>query len=445
MNEITRIHVARIAYSIDIDAKKELDKYSREIKKSLGQDSDVYDDIEIRMTEILASRGVAKDDVITSADVAAIRKQLGEPSDFADESDAANENVDSNKPRRRFYRDEDNGILGGLAAGLAAYTNWDVVLWRVIFLILIPLTSGFAILAYIVMWIVTPAAKTASEKLEMRGEPINIDSIKEAAKNFGGKASDIAKDASEKAASASHKTTEAVKTSGPRVGHTILRAILVLIGIGFLLAAIGVFAGTIIGGVTLLNAAIVAGTWAGNFLMFATMILGLVAGISFAVIWLVLALVSFAGKFRGGLSKTLVASVIICVVAGIAGVSTGVSWFFATGQEAAQQTWHKIERVYNPDIAYTVDEVKVTAPSDVEIAYRAGKHENISVDNMSSWSAKSAITINKTDDKNLGTINIKIADDWRKLCGQTCPEKLRVELSGPFVREINGGDVQYSE
>ena len=53
MNEVTRIRLGRIAYDIDINAKKELEKYSRAIRKSLGQDSDVYDDIEIRMTEIL--------------------------------------------------------------------------------------------------------------------------------------------------------------------------------------------------------------------------------------------------------------------------------------------------------------------------------------------------------------------------------------------------------
>ena len=79
MNEVTRIRLSRVAYDIDLDAKKELDKYSRAIRKSLGEDSDVYDDIEIRMTEILADLGVKAGGVITMSEVRAIQDQLGQP------------------------------------------------------------------------------------------------------------------------------------------------------------------------------------------------------------------------------------------------------------------------------------------------------------------------------------------------------------------------------
>jgi hypothetical protein len=34
-----------------------------------------------------------------------------------------------------------------------------------------------AVLAYIILWIVVPAAVTTSEKLEMTGEPVNISNI----------------------------------------------------------------------------------------------------------------------------------------------------------------------------------------------------------------------------------------------------------------------------
>ena len=86
MNEVARIRLGRIAYDIDINAKKELEKYSRAIRKSLGQDSDVYDDIEIRMTEILADQDVQAGEVITLDDVLAIESQLGQPGDFASDS-----------------------------------------------------------------------------------------------------------------------------------------------------------------------------------------------------------------------------------------------------------------------------------------------------------------------------------------------------------------------
>ncbi|MCL2280864.1 PspC domain-containing protein [Candidatus Saccharibacteria bacterium] len=186
MNEVTRIYLYRTTYEIDIDAKKDLEKYIAAIKKMLN-DAEIIDDIELRMSEILAERGVEKDDVITASDVAAIRAQLGEPHDFADDGDTNEDwrnnlftrGQDGNRNNsRKYYRDEENGILGGVAAGLSAYTGWDLTLVRVAFVLVAVLSIGWAILAYIIAWVATPPARTASEKLEMHGEPITLKSLK---------------------------------------------------------------------------------------------------------------------------------------------------------------------------------------------------------------------------------------------------------------------------
>ena len=189
MNEITRIHLGRVPYEIDVSARKTLEKYLADIKKFMGADDEMMGDIEARMTEILSDRGVNRDDVITAADITAIRAQLGEPRDFASDSDSdeteANWHDDpftgnsSDRKRRRYYRDIDNAMLGGVISGLAAYTGWDVTLLRILAVIftVIP-TWGMLIIVYIIVWAVAPAAKTASEKLEMRGEPVTLDSLK---------------------------------------------------------------------------------------------------------------------------------------------------------------------------------------------------------------------------------------------------------------------------
>jgi hypothetical protein len=39
------------------------------------------------------------------------------------------------------------------------------------------------ILIYLILYIVLPEAKTTSQKIEMKGEPLNIKNIKEAVKN----------------------------------------------------------------------------------------------------------------------------------------------------------------------------------------------------------------------------------------------------------------------
>jgi hypothetical protein len=45
------------------------------------------------------------------------------------------------------------------------------------YFILLVWGAGTGVLAYIILWIVVPAAVTTSEKLEMTGEPVNISNI----------------------------------------------------------------------------------------------------------------------------------------------------------------------------------------------------------------------------------------------------------------------------
>jgi phage shock protein C len=70
---------------------------------------------------------------------------------------------------RRLTRSRTDTILGGVAAGLAEYLNTDPALVRIAWAILVPLTGGAALLAYIVAWIVMPegpAPADADEAVE---------------------------------------------------------------------------------------------------------------------------------------------------------------------------------------------------------------------------------------------------------------------------------------
>lgn len=133
MNEITRIHIAKVAYDSELVAKT-----TREVHQSLEaytQDAEVVTDIEIRITELLAERGVAAGGVITTDDVSAIRKQLGEPYEFAgDGGDIAVGGEGAPAPRR-LYRSTDNAVLGGVLSGFAAFFNVNP-LWIRLYLFL---------------------------------------------------------------------------------------------------------------------------------------------------------------------------------------------------------------------------------------------------------------------------------------------------------------------
>jgi len=181
MKEITRIHIARTPYSAEIDAKKALEEYLVAIKKSLSADDDAMREIEARIVEILAARGIASEGVITHKDIEAVEAQLGAPSDFADE-DAHEVSIEQTIRERRLMRDTSRGVLGGVCAGIASYYGVDVMWPRLIAVLLALITSGTAVFVYIVMWIVIPPARTAAEKLQMRGKPVTLAALKSESK-----------------------------------------------------------------------------------------------------------------------------------------------------------------------------------------------------------------------------------------------------------------------
>jgi phage shock protein C len=62
---------------------------------------------------------------------------------------------------RRLYRSRTDTVLGGVAAGLADYLNADPALVRIAWAVLVVITGGAALLAYIVAWIVVPEEPAA--------------------------------------------------------------------------------------------------------------------------------------------------------------------------------------------------------------------------------------------------------------------------------------------
>jgi len=183
MKEITRIHLAKTPFSAEIDAKKSLEKYLNLIQKNMHAEPEAMQEIEARMVELLAERGVAKDGVIGNDDVLAIQKQMGEPRDFSDGSDNAETDVDVDdevlgNSSKQLMRDTEHGLIGGVCAGVAAYFGVNPLWIRLISIFSPFITFGTAVLIYIVMWLSIPEARTASDKLRMRGEPVTLDALK---------------------------------------------------------------------------------------------------------------------------------------------------------------------------------------------------------------------------------------------------------------------------
>jgi phage shock protein PspC (stress-responsive transcriptional regulator) len=182
MNKTVNINLGGLFFHIDEDAYQKLTHYFEAIKRSLsntsGQD-EILKDIEMRIGELIAEKHSNDKQVISFKEVEEIIAVMGQPEDYridGDEPIEATYIPTGNKITKKLYRDTENGMIGGVLAGLGHYFGVDKV-WLRVFLLILVFAGGTGILAYIILWIAMPEAVTTSEKLEMRGEPVTISNI----------------------------------------------------------------------------------------------------------------------------------------------------------------------------------------------------------------------------------------------------------------------------
>lgn len=77
---------------------------------------------------------------------------------------------------KRFYRNVDEKVFGGVCSGIAAYFDFDPIWLRLAFALSF-FFAGTGLILYLILWLIIPAARTTAEKLEMRGERVNISNI----------------------------------------------------------------------------------------------------------------------------------------------------------------------------------------------------------------------------------------------------------------------------
>ena len=200
MKQTRTVNIAGINFYLDEDAYQILDNYLKELRKHFKyqeEAAEIISDIENRMAELFQQKLKNPQTVITREDVNNVIAILGKPGDFDQEDPEENKNSSKKHKMKRLYRNMDDRILAGVCSGLGAYVNLDPVIIRIIFIIVT--LSGISILIYLIMWIVIPPALTTAEKLEMQGDPVNIDNIEKTIKkemgNLKGKLNDLSEQA----------------------------------------------------------------------------------------------------------------------------------------------------------------------------------------------------------------------------------------------------------
>jgi len=183
MKKALNITLNGIVFYIEEDAFNELKNYLDAIKDHFsGQDDsdEIINDIEASIAEKFSSKVTEKKQVITLIDVKNLIKVMGTVDDFA-KTDSADEAQEKPKKVRKLYRDIDNAIIAGVAAGLGTYFGIDPIIFRLIFIGLV-FAGGTGIWLYLIFWLVMPAAKTSGQKLEMLGSTVTLSEIEQTIK-----------------------------------------------------------------------------------------------------------------------------------------------------------------------------------------------------------------------------------------------------------------------
>ncbi len=182
MNKTIIINISGVIFHIEEDAYQLLKSYMDDIKRHFGNYKDSFEivsDIEGRVAEMFSEQLLAdKKQVIVIADVTQVTTRMGKPADF-EPDDNENEYTDSNEPTastKKLFRDTEDRFIGGVCSGIGHYFSIEAKWVRVSFIVLL-IFAGFGVLPYVLLWIVMPRAITRAEKMEMKGEKINLQSF----------------------------------------------------------------------------------------------------------------------------------------------------------------------------------------------------------------------------------------------------------------------------
>lgn len=279
MNKVQQINLGGVPFTIDEDALGYLSRYLDTIHAHFRQSEgyeEITQDIEARLAELF-QEGLGHRQIVALKDVEDAIVIMGTPEDFGaeplEESGGHHQRQEDGpkgtyRTGKRLFRNPEDEVVGGVCSGIAAYFGVNDPLWVRLTFIVFVLSGGFGVPLYLILWAILPKAETASDRLAMRGEPINVSNIgkiiEEEVAHISNKVSELSselggKDSKKKAQSVSSALNEALrqivsiigKVLGAIIGiiSNLWKPILVLIGgaliLGFLASWMAAISGTV--------------------------------------------------------------------------------------------------------------------------------------------------------------------------------------------------------
>jgi len=180
MNKTIIININGIVFHIEEDAYEVLRSYMTEVKRHFAYSSDneeIVQDIENRLAEMFTERLTEQSkQVIVQQDVLDITARMGNVNDFDVEID--DQNFDGTRTAHRtLFRDPEDRMVGGVCSGLGHYFDMEAK-WVRLITVLATILWGTGLIVYLILWMVTPRAKTRADRMAMKGEPINLQNFK---------------------------------------------------------------------------------------------------------------------------------------------------------------------------------------------------------------------------------------------------------------------------
>jgi phage shock protein PspC (stress-responsive transcriptional regulator) len=211
-------------------------------------------DIESRIAELFQEKMTKEEEVISMKLVNEVIEIMGDPDEIIDTSEektsGSKSSYSSSYHRgrsKRLYRDTENSVIGGVSSGLGAYFNIDPLIVRILFVVFL-FVGGSSLLIYLILWIVLPKAETSAQKLEMRGEPVNVSNIEKKVKaEFKAAKENVKAAANSEAVKKTKKAANNFFSDFGKILLVFVKVILIIIGTGFVLAGIGIILGIVTG------------------------------------------------------------------------------------------------------------------------------------------------------------------------------------------------------
>jgi len=250
MKKTLTINLGGVVFHIDEDAYQALQQYLDKLKVCFSRQEgadEILNDIETRMAELLAEKLRDDRQVVTLDDIHEVTGIMGQPTEIDQEEDASNQNHfrPGDKGEKRFFRNPDEKIIGGVCSGIAAYFHLDPVWVRLLFVLFV-VAGGSGILLYLILWFVIPEAKTTTDRLEMRGKRINIPNIEKSIRSelsaLGGQIGQMANDSAaslKRAGRGSSAFFEGIRKGILEVAAFAWKGIQLLVGILLMITGIG--------------------------------------------------------------------------------------------------------------------------------------------------------------------------------------------------------------